>query len=68
MNEFDKLIEIFEEASEGISILNLDADDEYDINKLSKYLMVKMIMANKNEKNNIYSISIKVKMEQIQLY
>ena len=38
MNEFGKLIEIFgEEASEGISILNIDTDDEIvDINKLSK--------------------------------
>jgi len=38
MNEFDKLIEIFgEEASEGVSILNIDTDDEIvDLNKLSK--------------------------------
>ena len=38
MNQFDKLIEIFgEEASEGVSILNIDTDDEIvDINKLSK--------------------------------
>ena len=38
MNEFDKLIEIFgEEASEGISILNIDTGDEIvDLNKLSK--------------------------------
>ena len=38
MNEFDKLIEIFgEEASEGISILNMDTDNEiHNINKLSK--------------------------------
>ena len=38
MNNSDKLIEIFgEEASEGISILNIDTDDEIDdINKLSK--------------------------------
>ena len=38
MNEFGKLIEIFgEEASEGISILNIDTDDEIvDLNNLSK--------------------------------
>mgnify|MGYP001312519027 CR=1 FL=1 len=65
MNEFDKLIEIFgEEASEGISILNLDTDDEiYDINKLSKapngYKADCKIRMKKT--NNIYSISIKSK-------
>jgi len=36
-NQIDKLIEIFgEEASEGISILNIDTDEIVDINKLSK--------------------------------
>lgn len=37
-NQFDKLTEIFgEEASKGISILNIDTNDEIvDINKLSK--------------------------------
>ena len=65
MNEFDKLIEIFgEEASEGISILNIDTDDEiYDINKLSKaprgYKADCKIRLKKT--NNIYNISIKSK-------
>jgi hypothetical protein len=65
MNEFDKLIEIFgEEASEGISILNIDTDDEIcDINKLSKApcgckadCKIRM-----KKTKNIYSISIKSK-------
>jgi len=65
MNEFDKLIEIFgEEASEGISILNLDTDDEIDdINKLSKapsgYKADCKIRIKKT--NNVYSTSIKSK-------
>lgn len=65
MNEFDKLIEIFgEEASEGISILNLDTDDEIvDLNKLSKtscgYKADCKIRMKKT--NNIHSISIKSK-------
>jgi hypothetical protein len=65
MTEFDKLIEIFgEEASEGISILNIDTDDEIvDINKLSKapcgYKADCKIRMKKT--NNIYSISIKSK-------
>lgn len=65
MNEFDKLIEIFgEEASEGISILNLDTDDEIvDLNKLSKapcgYKADCKIRMKKT--NNVYSISIKSK-------
>jgi hypothetical protein len=65
MNEFGKLIEIFgEEASEGISILNIDTDDEIDdINKLSKapcgYKSDCKIRMKKT--NNIYSISIKSK-------
>ena len=65
MNEFDKLIEIFgEEASEGISILNIDTDDEIvDLNKLSKapcgYKADCKIRMKKT--NNIYSISIKSK-------
>jgi len=65
MNEFDKLIEIFgEEASEGISILNIDTDDEIDdINKVSKapscYKADCKIRMKKT--NNIYSISIKSK-------
>ena len=65
MNEFDKLIEIFgEEASEGISILNIDTDDEIDdINKLSKapcgYKADCKIRMKKT--NNVYSISIKSK-------
>lgn len=65
MNEFDKLIEIFgEEASEGISILNIDTDDEiFDLNKLSKAPCdckadCKIIM---RKTNNVYSISIKSK-------
>jgi hypothetical protein len=65
MNEFGKLIEIFgEEASEGISILNIDTDDEIDdINKFSKaprdYKADCKIRMKKT--NNIYSISIKSK-------
>lgn len=65
MNEFDKLTEIFgEEASEGISILNLDTDDEInDINKLSKapsgYKADCKIRMKKT--NNTYSVSIKSK-------
>jgi len=66
MNDFDKLIEIFgEEASEGISILNIDTDDEIvDINKLSKktpcgYKADCKIKMKKT--NNVYSISIKSK-------
>ena len=65
MNEFDKLIEIFgEEASEGISILNIDTDDEIvDLNKLSKapcgYKADCKIRMKKT--NNVYSISIKSK-------
>lgn len=65
MNEFDKLIEIFgEEASEGISILNIDADDEIvDLNKLSKapcgYKADCKIRMKKT--NNVYNISIKSK-------
>jgi hypothetical protein len=65
MNEFDKLIEIFgEEASEGISILNIDTDDEIVvINKLSKapsdYKADCKIRMKKT--NNIYRISIKSK-------
>ncbi len=65
MNEFDKLIEIFgEEASKGISILNIDTDDEIvDLNKLSKahcgYKADCKIRMKKT--NNVYSISIKSK-------
>lgn len=65
MNEFDKLIEIFgEEASEGISILNIDTGDEIvDLNKLSKapcgYKADCKIRMKKT--NNVYSISIKSK-------
>lgn len=65
MNEFDKLIEIFgEEASEGISILNIDTDDEIvELNKLSKtpcgYKADCKIRMKKT--NNVYSISIKSK-------
>ena len=66
MNDFDKLREIFgEEASEGISILNIDTDDEIvDINKLSKkapcgYKADCKIKMKKT--NNVYSISIKSK-------
>jgi len=65
MNEFDKLIEIFgEEASEGVSILNIDTDDEIvDLNKLSKahcgYKADCKIRMKKT--NNVYSISIKSK-------
>ena len=65
MNEFDKLIGIFgEEASEGISILNIDTDDEIvDLNKLSKapcgYKADCKIRMKKT--NNVYSISIKSK-------
>ena len=65
MNEFDKLIEIFgEEASKGISILNIDSDDEIvDLNKLSKapcgYKADCKIRMKKT--NNVYSISIKSK-------
>jgi hypothetical protein len=65
MSEFDKLIEIFgEEASEGISILNIDTDDEIvDLNKLSKapcgYKADCKIRMKKT--NNVYSISIKSK-------
>lgn len=65
INEFDKLIEIFgEEASEGISILNIDTDDEIvDLNKLSKapcgYKADCKIRMKKT--NNVYSISIKSK-------
>lgn len=65
MNEFDKLIEIFgEEASEGISILNIDTDSEIvDLNKLSKapcgYKADCKIRMKKT--NNVYSISIKSK-------
>ena len=65
-NDFDKLREIFgEEASEGISILNIDTDDEIvDINKLSKkapcgYKADCKIKMKKT--NNVYSISIKSK-------
>lgn len=65
MNEFDKLIEIFgEEASEGISIINIVTGDEIDdIHKLSKapsgYKADCKIRMNKTK--NIYSISIKSK-------
>ena len=65
MNHFDKLIEIFgEEASEGISILNIDTYDEiFDINKLSKapcgYKADCKIRMKKTK--NVYSISIKSK-------
>jgi len=65
INEFDKLIEIFgEEASEGISILNIDTGDEIvDLNKLSKapcgYKADCKIRMKKT--NNVYSISIKSK-------
>lgn len=65
MNEFDKLIEIFgEEASEGISILNIDTDDEIDdINNLSKapspYKADCKIRMKKTK--IVYSISIKSK-------
>ncbi len=65
MNEFDKLIEIFgEEASKGISILNIDTDDEIvDLNKLSNahcgYKADCKIRMKKT--NNVYSISIKSK-------
>lgn len=65
MNDFDKLIEIFgEEVSEGISILNIDTDDEIvDLNKLSKapcgYKADCKIRMKKT--NNVYSISIKSK-------
>ena len=65
INEFDKLIEIFgEEASEGISILNIDTDDEIDdLNKLSKapsgYKADCKIRMKKT--NNVCSISIKSK-------
>ena len=65
MNEFDKLIEIFgEEASEGISILNIDTGDEIvDLNKLSKAPCgykadCKIRMKNTN---NVHCISIKSK-------
>jgi hypothetical protein len=63
MNNSDKLIEIFgEEASEGISILNIDTDDEIDdINKLSKapcdYKADCKIRMKKTK--NVYSPSIK---------
>ena len=65
MNEFDKLIEIFgEEASEGISILDMDTNNEIIyINKLSKapsgYKADCKIRIKKT--NNIYNISIKSK-------
>lgn len=66
MNDFDKLREIFgEEASEGISILNIDTDDEIvDINKLSKkapsgYKADCKIKMKKT--TNVYSISMKSK-------
>ena len=63
VGNFDKLKEIFgEEASEGISILNIDTDDEIvDLNKLSKapccYKADCKIRMKKT--NNVYSISIK---------
>lgn len=65
INEFDKLIEIFgEEASEGISILNMDTDGEIvNLNKLSKapccYKADCKIRMKKT--NNVYNISIKSK-------
>lgn len=65
LNQINKLIEIFgEEASEGISILNIDTNDEIiDINKLSKapcgYKADCKIRMKKTE--NIYCISIKSK-------
>ena len=65
LNEMNKLIGIFgEEASEGISILNIVTDDEIvDINKLSKapscYKADCKIRMKKT--NNVYSISIKSK-------
>ena len=65
MNELHKLIEIFgEEASQGISILNIDTDDEIvDINQLSKtpcgYKADCKIRMKKT--NNIYRTSIKSK-------
>jgi len=63
--QYDQLIDIFgEEASEGISILNIDTKDEIlDINKISKvkrkFKADCMIQMRKTE--NIYSISIKSK-------
>ena len=63
MNKFDKLIEIFgNEALEGISILNIDTDNEIvDINKLSKapcgYKADCKIKMKKTK--NVYNISIK---------
>lgn len=65
MNQFNELIDIFgEEASKGISILNIDTDDEIvDINKLSKascgYKADCKIRMKKTK--NVYSISIKSK-------
>ena len=66
INYFDKLREIFgEEASEGISILNIDTDDEIvDIDKLPQkapcdYKADCKIKMKKT--NNVYSISIKSK-------
>jgi hypothetical protein len=65
LNQFDKLIDIFgEEASEGISILDIDTNDEIvDINKLSKspsgYKADCKIIIKKTKK--IYCISIKSK-------
>jgi hypothetical protein len=65
LERFDKLIEIFgEEASEGISILNLATDEEIlDINKFSKapsgYKADCKIIMKKTK--NVYSISIKSK-------
>lgn len=61
--EYDKLVEIFgEEASEGISILNIETDEEIDdINKISKagcnYKADCKIRMKKT--NNIYAPSIK---------
>jgi hypothetical protein len=65
MHEFNKLTDIFgEEASEGISILNMDTDDEIvDITQLSKapsdYKADCKIRMKKT--NNVYSTSIKCK-------